>query len=530
MYRDIGMAVLLTIFVLGMVAITPFSRILREDAYLYVAKALEILNGDFIPPRSNAIGWSLMLAPLFALLQIDDLFTAMFAARWLSLACVCGSLWMIYAICKRLIKVNNKYQVAGIVAICAFMSSHHCRDIARFAMTEPAFLFFTLISIYFLVDDRTTFKSVTLSTIFASLSYYVRPNGIFFIGAIILFLLIRSVFDKAIKVKLIFWVIIIFFLVSAPHMINRYQAYGSAFSYGENSKVFVNNSTQLWAPNIKAPTFKEYVKTSSFMGYYEKFIANGLWRVLKLFYSALLPKIWIIILIVSFFKTVFIERDKKYDALYAWILVSLLGMSLVFDIFGTERHLIYLIPIILIVSVGFFSSMDQNTRVKFSNIVLLIALMFNLSWMPRVLQFDNTRHLTIPELKDNWAIWGAQHLEGKVAIVEGGSVLRIAQHYSEFTAERKIILPFNQVDRKITTIRPGIYYRLKDALGEFEKLGVKYVITDGAHSRRRPYLKELQDEEWASQFRHLKYFRSRIKGSVLHEVNIYKVCYEGKCP
>ena len=528
MYRNIGMVVLLVIFMVAMVTFTPFVRVLREDAYVYIVKALEILNGDWVPPRSNAIGWPLILAALFSLLHINDLFTAMYAARWLSFACVCGTLWMSYAICKRLIVVNNKYQIAAIVALCAFLSSVHCRFITQSAMTEPVFLLFTLISIYFLVDDRTTLKGVTLATIFASLSYYVRPNGIFFIGVIILFLFIRAELDKAMKVKLIFWAIMVFFLVSAPHMINRYQAYGSAFSYGENSKVLVDDSSKLWAPNIKVPEVGEFLKTSSLANHYEKFIKNGLWSVLKSFYSELLPKLWIVILIVSFLKFLFIERDQKYDILYICILVSILGMSLVFDIFATERHLIYMIPLILIVSVGFLSSMDRNSQVKFSNIILFVILLFNLSWMPKTFPID-TRHVAIPVHRDYWAIWGAQHLEGKVAIVEGGGLLEMAQHYSEFTREKKVIIPFNQVDRKIKPLRPGIYHRLKDAMRDFEQLGIKYVITDGYFIRRRPYLKEIQNEEWASRFRHLKFFESRIKGGVLYDVNIYKVCYDEKC-
>ena len=83
-------------------------------------------------------------------------------------------------------------------------------------------------------------------------------------------------------------------------------------------------------------------------------------------------------------------------------------------------------PIILIVSVGFWSSMDRNSRVKFSNIILFVVLLFNLSWMPRTFPIK-TNHVTIPEVRDNWAIWGAQHLEGKVVIVEGGDILKIAQ-------------------------------------------------------------------------------------------------------
>ena len=530
MYKNLGVVVLAAIYFIGMLSITPFPRILHEDAFVYVEKALEILNGDFTPPQSHHIGWPLMLAPAFALMQIEDLFTAMSVARWLSFACVFGIFIMIYVICRRLIEGQNKYQIAAIVALCVFMSSVHCDGIVQSAMTEPAFLLFTLISVYFLVDVRTTIKSVILATVFASLSYYVRPNGLFSIGVIIIFLLIRSELDWANKVKFILGAILVFFLVSAPHMVNRHQAYGSAFSYGENSKILVENSTQLWSPSIKAPTVAEYVKKSSFTDYYEKFIANGLWQILKSMYGAMLYEFWTIVFIASFIKTVFIARDKKYDVFYVWIVASILGLSLVFHVFRSERHLIYLMPIVLIASVGFLSSMDRNSKVKFSNVILLVILIFNLSWLPRALTPIPKGHFTLPEVKDDWAIWGAKHLEGKVAIIEGGNVLKIGQHYSEFTPERKVILPFDQVDRNITYVRPGNYYRLEDALAEFKQLGIQYVITDSYHIKRRSYLRELENEEWACRFQHLKYFKSWQKGSVLHDVNIYKVNLEGECP
>ena len=141
MYRGIGFGILLAVFVIGVIAVTPFERILREDAYVYVQKALEIINGDYVPPRSNAVGWPVLLAAIFALFGVDDLFTGMFVARWVSIACVCAFVGMMYAICKRLIRGENRYQVAALVAVCAFMSSRHSDDMALSALTEPVFTF-----------------------------------------------------------------------------------------------------------------------------------------------------------------------------------------------------------------------------------------------------------------------------------------------------------------------------------------------------------------------------------------------------
>ena len=104
-----------------------------------------------------------------------------------------------------------------------------------------------------------------LAAIFASLSYYVRLNGIFSIGVITIFLLTRPELIKTLKAKYILVAILIFFVVSPPHMIQRFQAYGSVFSFGLNSKIFLSYPMP---GGFTTPTLVAYVRMSSFTDYY----------------------------------------------------------------------------------------------------------------------------------------------------------------------------------------------------------------------------------------------------------------------
>lgn len=519
-YRGIGLVVLIVIYFIGLLSVTSFSTILREDSYVYTLTALEILNGNFLPPPATQIGWPLLLAAFFGFLQINDLFTAMLAARCLSFAFVAGVFLLMYGICRKCVAAYNKYQIAAVVAICTFMSTESSVNMTGSAMTEPAFIFFTLSSIYFLVDDQTTIKNVMLAAIFASLSYYVRLNGIFSIGIIAIFLLTRPELTKTLKAKYILVAILVFFMISAPHMIQRLQAYGSVFSFGLNSKIFLSYPT---GGGFATPTLVEYANMSSFADLYQRFISLGLWRVLVDVYSSALPKIWVFIFIAGFLQTVLIIRDKKYDIFYLWAVLSMLGIALVFHVFRADRHLIYLVPIILIASVGFVSAADRNTPIKFSNVILFIMLLFNLSWLPRVMSPVSVEQFAIPAVHDEWAVWGARHLEGNVAIVEGGDLLRMAQHYGDFSPEDKTVLPFNGVEKTIETMRPGRYLKLQDALAEFKALEIRYVILDDKYIRMRPYLAQLRKSEWRKKFPHLKYFPGGTEGSLLRGINIYEV-------
>jgi len=253
---------------------TPFNLVLRKDAYCYVNKAMECTNGDFSLVHFQSIGWPLFLGCVFLLFNIDDFFSAMFIARFVSIACTVFCIIPIYWICKKLTKGYNTWS-ATTVAIIAFMSNSLIHFAARNAITEPLFLILSLICGGYLISDKLTKKEIVLSSVFASLAHYVRPNGLFLMGVILATIFIKQFRYKKIQIIDYGIVVLIFFAVSAPHLIARWSDFGSPFDYGQNSKYFVEHYEQVWSPNIKSPSFFEYFKTHSNLEIYEKFVTRG---------------------------------------------------------------------------------------------------------------------------------------------------------------------------------------------------------------------------------------------------------------
>ena len=132
------------------------------------------------------------------------------------------------------------------------------------------------------------------------------------------------------------------------------------------------------------------------------------------------------------------------------------------------------------------------------------------------------KNIVTPEVKDQWAIWAAQNVEGTVVIVEGGDILKMSQNYTTENG-RRATLKYKNTDKNITTYRPGIYKSLKNALPEFEQRDAKYVILDGHHKKKRRYLTEIEQEKWQPLFVKLKHFQYPAPGGFLFGVDIYKI-------
>ena len=86
MYRDLWLYLCAALSVFLLAADVPFNRVLREDAYNFVVKGMEIAHGDFSLDQVQAIGWPLLLGAVFSFLDVSDLFEAMIVARWTSIA------------------------------------------------------------------------------------------------------------------------------------------------------------------------------------------------------------------------------------------------------------------------------------------------------------------------------------------------------------------------------------------------------------------------------------------------------------
>jgi 4-amino-4-deoxy-L-arabinose transferase-like glycosyltransferase len=524
MYKNLGILFYLIGLLFILANTTLFDRVLREDAFHYIHKGMEITNGDFGLLRYQAIGWPLLLSIVYKILGVKELFVAMYVARWVSILCICLSVIPISIICKKV--TGDKYSDGVcIIVLTAFCLSPLIYFAGRHAMTEPLFLLLALLCIVFMVEEKTAVKNIIFASFFASLAYYVKPNGIFLLGVILITLFIRGDSGKKALLQNITIALIVFILISLPHLVARYIEFGSPFDYGANSKYFVDSYKEVWADNIPNPSIIEYLRSHNFHDYYNKFIDKGLLHVLNnIFSNSFVISIWRYLFVMSIIICLVIKKNQRYYPLFVLIIVSIIGLSFVFHIFGNYRHLIYLIPFFLIFSSGALCELEFIKHVKFVNIALTFVLAVTIIYAPKI-EFLTKNHIDIPVVKDTWAVWAARNITGNVAIVEGGDLLVMSQYYKS-DSEKKIQRKFSEVKQLIKPMRPGLYETMDQAIKDFKRMGINYVITDKCNLRRRPYLNEIKKDKWKNIFQHMNYFVHGDKGATLFGVNIYKINYQ----
>ncbi|MGH7808253.1 MAG: hypothetical protein ACRENT_09180, partial [Thermodesulfobacteriota bacterium] len=243
----------------------PFKVVLREDAYVYLLKGFEITEGNWVPIRSHSIGWSIFLAFFLEIFSIKSLFNGMILSRILSILLMGLSVFPLSGIASRALDRKS-----AIVAVAAFTLSSKLIVTGREAYSEPLFFFIVISTVYFLVNSYTKSSNMLIATILGSISFYVRPNGIFMLGVIYLYL-IYLLWCKKINWSFLLVVPGLYFLVSLPHLYARHEAFGSPTSFGINSQFFADSVRYTLSSGHGESSAIETLKTYSIWDYYDKF-------------------------------------------------------------------------------------------------------------------------------------------------------------------------------------------------------------------------------------------------------------------
>lgn len=525
MSKDVLVYLIGIIIVLLIAGSTAFDRVLREDAYNFVVTGMRIAHGDFGSFQKQSVGWPLFLAGIFWLAQVETVFGAMRIARWTTIILIALSVIPLAHICKQILP-NRHYATACLSVLMAFASAPLIHFAGKNAMSEPLFMLLTMLAALAFISNGSELRNIVIAAILLGLAYWVRPNALFVFIALIGSIGLRYLFDSTNKARDIIVALVVFVAVCTPYWFTRYLEFGSAFDYGPNSKYFVDDYEQVWADNIKNPSLITYLSTHSWSEIYQKFVERGVFNVLEHLFNRVLPIHWVLLATLSFLVVLWKGLSQKITIVHMVIAMTIIGMTPVFDIFASVRHLIYLVPFLLVAAVWFVSSLEAKDW-RYANIIFSILILITTSTFIPIKTYGY-KHLGLPVVQDHWAVWAARNIDGKVVIIEGADILRMSQHYKR----EGIRVPrrFSEVARSIRTIRPGIYDDLSTAVEEFRQLGIEYVITDKNHIKRRPYLREISDEKWSDVFQHLGYYEIGDPGAVLYGVNIYRLNFTNDQP
>jgi hypothetical protein len=239
-----------------------------------------------------------------------------------------------------------------------------------------------------------------------------------------------------------------------------------------------------------------------------------------MFYK-LLGEIWLLLFFLGSIKYLIIERFSKLYVLFILILVFVAGFIPVFDVYGISRHLFVLLPFAFIISSKFL--IDLTGASKGSNILVLSFTLLLLTQAP-IRNMTTAPNIATPRVQDKWAIWAANNLGGRIVIVEGSDLVEMSLINGRIGSKNLLNLSVEQLG--MDPFRPNMYDSLEDAIKDFEKTQVRYVMLDKINISRFPYLYEVYKPEWSRHFILVRSFRSGPGDKwEIKDMDIFKIVY-----
>jgi len=407
----------------------------NADAYLYLLKSLEIIQGDWTPMLTHAYGLSILAAPFLALWGDVPLIEHMMHARVFAL--LVSTLFLIPAF----LIAREYLSCAGQVAVLALLAVHPMLVMgAGDFLTDMLFSTLVLFALYASIRGTCDVRWLYVAVMIGALSYWVRANGVFILAAVLAVFVLDQLITRWHEIKVArvkgWWrrvvatlrtlrygsmllhcvsMVALFVLLVAPMLFARDAEFGSPFTYGENDKIFVDNFTRdVWAPNIPARSLGEYLETHSLVDVIDKFVIQGFVKLVFSLVHGWEPGVYgtvvMPILLVPFlFGALFSLHDRWYLPVFVYLVVFVGGLSLVYHIMSAPRYLIFMIPLVYIFAWRALTEVLRGARDR--TVVLWGAFVVIACWS---LVTPITQHQLLEDgsTLPAWSTWVAANVRG----------------------------------------------------------------------------------------------------------------------
>ncbi len=478
---------------------TDFSAVatFTGDSYLYLLKAIEIAHGNWVPPYSHAIGTSMLFAPVVWLLEPISRFELMPLARLFGV--VVGALAVVPTWLIARLFVNR----FGTVLITLTIAAHPWLIYySTIFSSDGLFLILALMALYFSIRSLERPHHILYAILFAALSYYVRANGLFVLVVVVLTYLFaharvrdraHSLIEHTSHLALAsVGLIALFFALSAPFLMARYEAFGSAFTYGQNDKYFVEDFTlDVWTPNVPVPSLSEYLSTHTAWEIFHKFAIDGFVKLIfsmvhgwepNSFSSVILP-----ILLLPFIGGLFLLLSvRRFTPVALFMFIFIAGLAPLYSVFAEGRYVVPIIPLVAIVS---YVALERAVGThRYERTILVTLALVIVLWSlitPAMLLMKRTDQNKLPA----WAYVAAEHARGTLVSFDEGDYPMML--LPDTTVAGRNLSELKAPETGLEIVRYGKFDTLKDAL-EYHRdpRGTWLILSDRTVSLK-PYLKEL---------------------------------------
>jgi len=508
--------------------LVDFSIPVYSDNLGYTLNAIAHTNGDFSQSSHRGMGWSLFVSIFFGFIDSENFFDYSNTIRVLSIGVATFSIPMMYLVGRKFFDARYSLLLSSLFAF-----EPHLNYNSGFGLSEPLFHLAIIGSFYFILNKNTRF--VIISLFLAGIAYWIRINGVFvfIVITVIYFITLRKSPNLLRNYGL---GVVLFLLVISPVLSERNEEFGDPF-YSVYSKVIFAGSPELLISEISKKTTHstlDYIDENGLFLFVQTFILQGFYNDLKLLSALSFPYLFILIpfgIIFSF--RAFDQKPNYIKANWIFILVSLASLTIVMAIIPDKRHLLFLLPFLMIFSVIPIQRVTEYGLSTFSFsrkqkdiflIIIIITVIFLSSLF--MIRYGTPYHVLDNE-KLEFSEFALNNLQGVVLRDWGGSLdyvtyLTITESPEKFKSHE-----INSSIISDTFKISGAPYgeTLEELISDGEKQDLKYIIANEKQGMHHTFTDELYYNY--NQYPYLKkIFDSDEFGFKTLKIKVFEINYE----
>ena len=509
--------------------LVDFSIPVNSDNLDYTLTAIAHTNGDFSQSSHRSMGWSLFVSIFFGFMDSENFFHYSNTIRALSIAVATFTIPMMYLVGRKFFDARYSLLLTSLFAF-----EPHLNYNSGFGLSEPLFHLAIIGSFYFILNKNTRF--VMISLLLAGIAYWIRMNGVFvfIVITIIYFITLRKSPNLFRNYGL---GVVLFLLVISPVLIERNEEFGDPF-YSEYRKIIFAGSPELMVSEGSKQTTNsalDYIDENGLFSFVQTFILQGIYNSLKLISALSFPYLFILIpfgIIFSF--RAFDQKPNYIKANWIFILIGLASLIIVMAMFPDRRHLLFLLPFLMIFSVIPIQRVTEYGLSTFSFsrkqkdiflIIIIITVIFLSSLF--MIRYGTPYHVLDNE-KLEFSEYALNNLQGVVLRDWGGSLDYVPYLTITESPEKFKNYEINsQITEGNSFTSSGAPYgeTLEELISDGEKYELKYIIANEKQGFYHPFTDELYDNY--SQYPYLKkIFDSDEFGFEKLKIKVFEINYE----
>ena len=349
----------------------PYQIPIDFDGIDYFAYTVAIQKEGYFPIGYLQLnfGWSTFLAPIFSIVNFNEIIELMNTQRIMSCIVSVSTAIPIYFICKTFFNKN-----ISILGATLFLFDPRIIENSVLGITDPLLIFFTTLTIMFVFIKKSKFFYI--SFIFAALAGFTRYEGLLLIIPIVISFFIRKDFQKQTIVKLAIGIILfcsIIILINLTAYENSSLDITSPLVSGTN---FLSNHVLADNPNIGDKVFDVDAENRI-----QLFTINAITSYLMYLGWIMIPLLGLFIL-PGFFLT---KKKITKNKITFFIFIGVISFAPLYAYGrGIEetRYLYPLIPILILFSCQFFNYFSNKFNIKkITVVVILISIIFSIIFL-----------------------------------------------------------------------------------------------------------------------------------------------------